>query len=92
MVKVQACLQPFKTGKEEYIGDLGSGHLLLEKTMEQTLHLEVSWLDPQKFVPGIWYKDKMFRQRQKKHGFLKIIGLWAMKGKLCVQRSGVNGF
>lgn len=30
--------------------------------MQETLNLNVGWLDPQKFVPGIWYKDEEFRQ------------------------------
>ncbi|KAL7539051.1 hypothetical protein ACHAXR_009004 [Thalassiosira sp. AJA248-18] len=63
VIELSARLQPFKGGGTEDIGDLGSDQLLLEEIIQTAQHLHVGWLDPRKFVCGMWYNDEEFRAK-----------------------------
>mmetsp|Transcript_27230 Transcript_27230/g.58363 ORF Transcript_27230/g.58363 Transcript_27230/m.58363 type:complete len:101 (+) Transcript_27230:9-311(+) len=69
------------------IGDHGSDQLILEKIMQQSSQLEVGWLHPHKFVPGIWYKDEEFRQSHKKNFIFVLQNNWIVGNEGKVERA-----
>jgi FkbM family methyltransferase len=51
-----------KIVSKQEIGDHGSEQLMLDSMISKDAELRVGWLDPQKFVPGLWYKDTSYQK------------------------------
>ena len=50
-----------RLSRKGYLGDKGSEQLLLDRLIRQVKGLKVSWLPPEYFVPGLYYRSERYR-------------------------------